>query len=92
VSPDGAWFDLRNVNSWDQYALAAKSLMKALELDDPEESLFVQLTISELSITTFALFVLARIFPEFSPAADSLCTKLTELSDAQQFLHRGGDE
>lgn len=86
--PDGAFHDLSKLASWIQYTLAAKSLLEAMDVDDPEETLLVALTISELSIVSFGLLLLGRIFPEFAPVASDLSLKVTELSDAQGFLRR----
>ena len=88
MSPEGSFYDLQRLPSWTQYALAAKSLLGALEIDDPEDTLFVALTISELSLVSFSLLVLSRVFPEFMPVASALSEKVTELSDAQNFLRR----
>ena len=86
--PEGHFYDLQSLPSWSQYALAAKSLLVALEVDDPEDTLFVSLTISELSMLSFGLLVLSRIFPEFVHVASDLSQKVTEVSDAQNFLRK----
>ena len=86
MSPEGGFYDLHKLASWVQYTFAAKSLLAALELDDPEETLMVQLTVSELSLMSFSLLILSRIFPEFMPIANDLSAKVSELSDAQNFL------
>lgn len=86
MSPEGAFYDLHSLPSWLQYSLAAKSLLAALEVDDPEETVMLQLTISELSMTSLGLLVLSRMFPEFIPVASSLSTKVSEVSNAQGFL------
>ena len=85
---EGSFYDLHRLPSWSQYALAAKSLMKALEVDDPEETVMLQLMISELSMVSFALLVLARQHPEFAFVASNLSTKISEVSEAQNFLRR----
>ena len=86
MSPEGAFYDLNKLPSWTQYVLSCRSLLKALEVDDPEETLMVQLTISELSLVSFGLLILSRIFPEFVPVANDLSLKVTEISNAQGFL------
>jgi len=88
VSPSGHFLDLHRLPSWRQYALAAESLVVAVEVDDPEETLFLALTISELSMLSFGLLILSRIFPEFVHVASDLSQKVTEVSDAQNFLRK----
>ena len=86
--PDGSFFDLHHLPSWTQYQLASKSLLAALELDNPEETVMLQLTISELSMLSFGLLALTRMFPEFAPIAADLSEKVTDCSVAQEFLRR----
>ena len=86
--PDGQFYDLARLPSWSQYALAAKSLLVAVEVDKPDETLFLQLTVSELSLLSFGLLILSRIFPEFVHVASDLSQKVTEVSDAQNFLRK----
>ena len=88
MSPEGQFYDLARLPSWSQYALAAKSLLVAVEVDKPDETLFLQLTVSELSLLSFGLLVLSRIFPEFVHVASDLSQKVTEVSDAQNFLRK----
>lgn len=80
--------NLDGLPSWQQYSIASRSLLKALDLDDPETTLMVQLTLSELSIATFGLIALVRMFPEFTPIANNLSNKLNEIGQAQG-LFRG---
>lgn len=80
------FYDLNQLPSWGQYRIAAKSLLKALSLDDPEQTLMLQLTVSELSALTFGLISLVRMFPEFTQVANSLSDKIQEIGRAQQFL------
>lgn len=80
------FYDLNQLPSWTQYTIAAKSLLKSLELDDPEETLLVQLTLSELSVATFGLISLIRMFPEFVSIANDLSNKLAAVGGAQGFL------
>lgn len=89
--PDGAFFNLNGLVSWAQYGSAAKSLLAALDIDDPEETLMVQLTISELSMVSFGLLILSRIFPEFAGVAADLSNKIIDLNSAQGFLKRNTD-
>ena len=80
------FYDLNKLPSWVQYTLAAKSLMKAIELDDPEQTMMLQLTVSELSVATFGLIALVRMFPEFVPVANDLSEKIREIGKAQDFM------
>ena len=80
------FYDLNEFPSWVQYTVAAKSLLTALDLDDPEQTLMVQLTLSELSTATFGLICLVRMFPEFTKIANSLSDKIQEIGQAQHFL------
>lgn len=84
--PEGDFYDLHALPSWTQYALAAKSLLVALDVDNPEDTVLVQFTISELSLTSLALLVLSRMLPEFQVIAANLSTKIQQVSDAQGFL------
>lgn len=86
MSPDGAFYDLRRFPSWTQYALASKSLLAALDIDNPEDTVMCQFTISETSLVSFGLLVLCRLFPEFCPVASDLSTKIADVSNAQGFL------
>ena len=80
---------MRNLPSWVRDSVAAKSLLKALELEDPAETLLLQLTISELSLVSLSLSVISRVFPEFAPLAEELSTKVIQVSEAQNFLTKG---
>lgn len=80
------FYDLNALPSWTQYTIAAKSLLKSLELDDPENTLMIQFTLSELSIATFGLICLVRMFPEFISVANLLSDKLSEVGQAQGLL------
>ena len=80
------FYDLNELPSWVQYTLAAKSLLKAIELDDPEKTMMLQLTVSEVSVATFGLIALIRMFPEFTPVANNLSNKIQEIGQAQKFL------
>lgn len=86
--PEGAFYDLHRLPSWMQYTLASKSLLGALEVDNHEDTLLLQVTISELSMVSLGLLIISRIFPEFAPIASDLSVKVTEVSDAQKFLRR----
>lgn len=89
--PEGHFLDLNSVPSWHQYRLAAGSLMTALKLDNPEESLFVQLTISELSLVSLGLLTVGRMFPELVGLAGGLSDKLTAINAEQGFLTHIGE-
>ena len=80
------FYDLNQLPSWMQYTIAAKSLLKSLDLDNPEDPLLVQLTLSELSVVTVGLISLCRMFPEFEPVASLLSNKLSEIGQSQGFL------
>lgn len=84
--PSGDFYDLHALPSWTQYEFAAKSLLVALDVDNPEDTVLVQFTISELSLTSLALLVLSRMLPEFQVIAANLSTKIQQVSDAQGFL------
>ena len=86
--PDGSFEDVGRLPSWSQYSLSARSLLQALKVDDPEETLFIQATISEVSMLAFGLLLLARVFPEFLPIASNLSDKIAQVSGEQQFLRR----
>lgn len=90
--PSGEFADLTAHPSWIQYHAAASSLVKALDLDDPEDTLFAQLTISEVSILSLALLILVRVFPELTMLAGDLSDKLKELSREQKFLTKSTDD
>lgn len=87
--PQGQFYDLNSLPSWQQYAIASKSLVAALGADNPEETLFLSLTISELSTISLALSVMCRLFPEFVKPAGELSLKITDVNEAQQFLQPG---
>lgn len=80
------FYDLKDFPSWVQYTVAAKSLLTSLELDDPEQTLMVQFTLSELTTMTFGLTCLVRMFPEFTPVANALSDKIQEVGQAQHFI------
>jgi hypothetical protein len=89
VSPEGGFFaDLHNVPSWEAYRLAARSLVNSLKIEDPEDTLMVQLTFPEVCAVTLALVTLGRFFPEMQGIAADLSMKLREVSDGQEFLSR----
>lgn len=72
-------------------SIAAKSLLKALAIEDPAETLLLQLTLSEMSLVSLSLSVLSRVFPEFLPIAEELSAKVIAVSEAQNFLTKGED-
>lgn len=80
------FYDMNKLPSWVQYSVASKSLLKALDLDNPEETLMVQFTLSELSVATFGLIALVRMFPEFTAVANALSDKIQAVGRAQDFL------
>ena len=45
------------------FAISTLAAVQALKVDDPEETLFIQATISEVSMLAFGLLLLARVFP-----------------------------
>ena len=87
--PDGdfQFYELGELVSWVQYSLAARSLLRALDLDDPEKTVLVQLTLSELSMASFGLILLVRLFPEFLPVGGLVSSKMQEVCTAQGFVH-----
>lgn len=86
--PDGfeAREDFGNIPSWGRLAIAAQSIFEALEIEDPEDTLFVQLTLPELAILTFGMQVAANLFPELGPLAVRLYKKLRGLTAAQEYF------
>lgn len=80
------FYDLNRLPSWIQYTFAARSLLKAVELDNPEETMLVQFTLAELSVATFGLICLVRMFPEFTKEANALSEKIAEIGGEQKFL------
>lgn len=83
---EGAFYNLHDFPSWTQYALSARSTVTATGVDDPEEVVLLQLTISETCLLSLGLLVLARLFPEFVGIASDLSQKVTAVSHAQGFL------
>ena len=72
-----------------QYSLSARSLLQALKVDDPEETLFIQAYDYRRSVQCWrsASCCWARVFPEFLPAASNLSEQdRLSLSGEQQFL------
>lgn len=93
MSPAGHFADLNDLPSWIQYDLAAGSAARAHKIaNDPEDTLMVQLTFSELSTLTLGLLVMGRMFPELVGLGASLSEKLKEVAAAQNFLNSGRDE
>ena len=84
--PDYGFYNLDALPSWVQYLLASKSLLRAVDVDDPEQTVMLQMTISELSLMSFALLVTSRLFPEFLGLSCNLSDKVHAVSDAQGFL------
>jgi hypothetical protein len=78
--------DLKGMPSWAQYQLGYRTIAAAMRKENPDETLFAQLTYPELTLIPFALLVTSRMFPELIDAAGRLSTKLHDLSEAQQFL------
>ena len=87
MSPSGHFADLNDLPSWIQYNLACSSAARAAEIaNDPEDTLMVQLTFSELSTLTLGLLVMSRVFPELVDLAAELSRKLKQVGEAQGFL------
>lgn len=87
MSPSGHFADLNDLPSWEQYFLACESAAKAARVaNDPEDTLMVQLTFSELSTLTLGLLIMGRVFPELAGLAAQLSEKLKEVATAQEFL------
>lgn len=86
--PEGwaAYYDLAQFPSWGQYVLMCRSLQKAQQVDNPEETVMLQATISEASIISLGLLCVCRMFPEFTPLANSLSEKIADVGEAQGFL------
>ncbi len=81
------FYELGELVSWTQYSLAARSLLRALDLDVPENTVLVQLTLSEISKASLGLILLVRLFPEFLPVGGLLSRKIQEVCTAQGFVH-----
>lgn len=88
MSPAGHFADLNDLPSWVQYDLAGDSVARASKIaNDPEDTLMVQLTFSELSTLTLGLLITGRVFPELVGLASDLSKKLKEVATAQEFLN-----
>ena len=93
MSPAGHFADLNDLPSWIQYNLSAASAARASKIaNDPEDTLMVQLTFSELTTLTLGLLVMGRMFPELAGLGAALSEKLKEVSLAQDFLSSERDE
>ncbi len=70
--------------SWDLYSLNALLVFAAEP--DPEDTLQMAITRQEFAVMLWATLVLGRLFPETQNATLALYRKLTELSEAQDWL------
>ena len=60
--------------------------------DDPEDTLMVQLSKSDLALICFLLYFPGRLFPELYEQITRLNHRLVELTMAQEFLPWGPGE
>ena len=70
--------------SLDLYAMNFFLVQEAA--NDPEDSLQMAVTRRELALLLFGALLIGRLFPELSMYCAELYQKLTELSEAQDFL------
>lgn len=84
--------DFGNIPSWGRFAIAAQSIFEAVEAEDPEDTLFVQLTLPELAILTFGLQTAVNLYPEMVPLGVRVYKKLRGLVDAQEYFGPKGDD
>jgi hypothetical protein len=83
----GRWADADDIfrlPGYKRYALGALSVLN--ERHDPEDTMTLAVTHSELALITFSNMVTATLFPEVAERVVELNGKLIELSEAQAFL------
>lgn len=56
--------------------------------NDPEDTMFVQLTLKDVCCIAFGLKTALRLFPELEEPFTELARKVNEVSDAQEFFDR----
>ena len=83
--------DLAGLPSWLRYRACCLTVAQAD--DDPDKTMHVAMTMRDLTVTTFGLYVLTQLFPEMLAPASLLSIKLNETGVAQQFVEdiRGED-
>lgn len=90
--PEGDLDNLKNVPSWGQYAIGCQSLVVAQEDEDVEDTLMVQLTVTEVAMVSLGIILLERMFPEMRQMAERFGLKIQELAKVQEYFSGDDDD
>lgn len=82
--PPPGWLDLDDAPGWQRHQIGVISVLHSR--NDPDDTLTVALTHSELALVVFGAMMIHDLFPECRGHTASTLRKLGELSGAQKFL------
>lgn len=72
--------------SWHRYSIYAQNVARAIDVEDPEDTLMIQLMLGDVAVIALGTVLARQLYPEIADRCEVLLDKLTELGVAQEFF------